>query len=96
MIIKDETHFNEVIGQNKTVVVDFWAPWCGPCKALGNILSDYDGNTLIVKVNCDDLPDLAAKYGVRSIPYVVKFVSGQLADQFVGVPSKDKLDEFLG
>ena len=95
MKIKDEAHFNEVIKNNPKVIVDFYTDWCGPCKALGTMLSQYSGASLIVKVDCDTMSDLAQLYNVRSIPYVVKFENGVQTDSFVGLPTKLKLEEFL-
>ena len=70
------------------VVVDFWAPWCGPCRALGPILEklerDYGGRFKLVKVNSDENQELAGTFGVRSIPYVLAFRNGKPAAQFTG------------
>lgn len=96
MRIKSKEHLNEVIRDNNKVVVDFYADWCGPCKVLGSMLSEYNGSTVVAKVDCDSLGELASEYGVRSIPYVVKFEGGKQVDQFVGVPDRTRLEEFLG
>ncbi|WP_133647603.1 thioredoxin [Paraburkholderia flava] len=81
------------------VLVDFWAPWCGPCKTLGPMLekleTEYDGKWRLVKVNVDENQELAAHFGVRSIPHVVAFADGQAVDQFVGVLPEGQLREFL-
>jgi putative thioredoxin len=85
--------------RERPVLVDFWAPWCGPCRALGPVLErleeDGSGRIRLVKVNSDENRELSAQFGVRSIPYVVAFVDGKPVDSFVGVLPESQLRAFI-
>ncbi len=87
-------NFDESIKEG-TALVDFWAPWCGPCRMLAPVIEelaeDFDGKAKICKVNTDEEQDIAVKYGIRSIPTILFFKDGELVDQMVGASSKQVL-----
>lgn len=94
--VTDATFDSEVIKADKPVVVDFWAPWCGPCKAIGPVLSEIaaerESEVKIVKVNIDDNQEYAFKLGVMSIPTLVIFKEGQPIDKIVGAHPKSTIE----
>jgi thioredoxin 1 len=89
-----QDNLDAIIAQGKTTIVDFWAPWCGPCKTLGPILdklAEERPDINVVKVNVDENSDLSSKYGIRSIPAVYIFKNGEQSQQFVGLKGKEEI-----
>jgi thioredoxin 1 len=95
----DATFDQDVLKANEPVVVDFWAEWCGPCRmiapALEEISKSLNGKVKIVKLNVDENPGTAAKYGIMSIPTLMLFKDGQLASRQVGAAPKQKLEQWI-
>jgi len=89
----------EVLKADQPVLVDFYAEWCGPCRMLGPIIEelakDYEGKVKIFKLNVDNAQELAAQYGVSSIPTVIFFKNGEKVDQFLGALPKEKIEEYI-
>jgi thioredoxin 1 len=90
-----ETSFDEAVVEHPALVVDFWAPWCGPCRAIAPTLEalgqEYAGRVAIAKVNVDEQPILASRYQVRSIPTLLFIKDGKVVDQLVGAAPKAQL-----
>ena len=85
-----DSNYKEILTEGKPVVVDFWAPWCGPCKMVGPIIeelaTEFEGQVIIGK--CDENSDMAAEYGIRNIPTVLFFKNGEIVDKQVGAVGK--------
>ncbi|HEY1363979.1 MAG TPA: thioredoxin [Xanthobacteraceae bacterium] len=97
--VSDATFESEVLKATGPVVVDFWAEWCGPCRMIGPALEELSGSlgskVKIVKLNVDENPKTASKYGIQSIPTLMIFKDGQLASRQIGAAPKQKLEQWI-
>ena len=99
MEISDSSFDSEILKSDKPVVVDFWAPWCGPCKAIGPLIEDlagtYGDQVKFTKCNVDDNPVTPGKFGIKAIPTLIFFKEGKVVDQITGMVAKTKLEDTL-
>ena len=98
-ITLSDANFDQVINDEKPVLVDFWAEWCGPCKMIGPVVeelaAEYEGKAVIAKLNVDENPNTTVKFGVRSIPTLLVFKGGKVVDKQVGAVPKSVLAQKL-
>ncbi|MBU8848290.1 MAG: thioredoxin [Desulfobacterales bacterium] len=97
--LDDDSFEDKVLKSDKPVMVDFWAPWCGPCKAIAPTVDalekEYGDKMTFVKVNVDENPISPSKYGVQAIPTLIFFKNGEIANQITGMVAKEKLEETI-
>jgi len=95
--LSSDSFEQEVLQSGQPVLVDFWAPWCGPCRMIGPVVEELAGENAdslkVAKINIDDAQDIASTYGVSSIPTLMIFKNGDVIDRFVGVQPKSRLQE---
>jgi len=98
-IATDDNFEGEVLKSDKPVLIDFWASWCGPCKAVGPIVEELaeqlKDSVKIMKLNVDENQKIAIKYGVRSIPTLILFKDGKVLDTLIGLVPKERLESFV-
>jgi thioredoxin 1 len=97
--VSDDTFHAEVMQAGEPVLIDFWAPWCGPCRAVAPVVEElageYAGKLKVVKMNVDDNPRTPAQYGVRGIPNLIIFKGGEVKEQIVGAVPKSRLTDAI-
>jgi thioredoxin 1 len=97
--IEDSSFETEILQSDQPALVDFWAPWCGPCKAIGPVINDLAGifgdRIKFSKCNVDDNPVTPGKYGIKAIPTLIFFKDGQVVEQITGMVAKSKLEEAI-
>ena len=97
--VTDNNFKDEVLGSHEPVLVDFWAPWCGPCRMIAPLVEELAGENRgsikVGKINIDDNPGAAQNYGVSSIPTLMIFKGGEVVDRFVGVQPKNRLQQAI-
>ena len=99
LTLTDATFDSEVVQSDRPVLVDFWAPWCGPCRQVAPVIealaSEYDGKAKIAKVNVDDNPQISRQFNIRSIPTLMLFKNGEPVETVVGARPKTQVEALL-
>tara|TARA_B100001250_G_scaffold377044_1_gene365816 strand:- start:24 stop:344 length:321 start_codon:yes stop_codon:yes gene_type:complete len=94
-----DSNFNDIVSKNKTVLIDFWAEWCGPCRMIAPMIEElageYEGKAIIGKLDVDSNQESSIKFGVRSIPTLLVFKDGELVDRHVGAVPKETLSKSI-
>ena len=97
--VTDGTFESSVLKSSLPVLVDFWAPWCGPCRAIGPVIDElaieFEGKVSIFKMNVDENPATPGRYGIRAIPTLILFKNGQVLEQVTGAVSKSNLKDLI-
>ena len=98
-VATDDNFESEVLKSDKPVLVDFWAPWCGPCKAIGPVVEEiaeqFKDNIKVMKLNVDDNQKTSVNYAVRSIPTLILFKEGKVLDTLIGLVPKNRIEDFV-